>query len=420
MTTEFLGFVFASTLLLSTCATTPTFTKRYASVESPAAQAVTTVELDISVFQVPNATSSRRRLIADLPERAQAEALEAISREKSASTANIVATLSSEIGRSTPSNIPNLLRYSRRIAVTTDISTNVREADRLSKLTTTFELNGQTGAKFSSWSQLSSPYVQVDLGDLTFNQSNNFGASAGFDTLSPDLATLGLTAELSQALSETIRLRETVLPLYGILEGNKAKLVQKGSLGRDLVGIQTIDLIVELEPGSGVSMVSSFAPADNDKKKLAKLSTGTVYPPASCDPLTLTATASGQLRQVISGDETITEADDVINLLPANSKAASVFEIVTQENMKRQMWLIQSNGEVLQYWHPGLQKGTWKNAEFLKFSDVEAIIKWGLSSPTIAELDGLYELSGNGQPITRTFFENANVVSLPLLSGCSK
>ena len=406
-------------LLLSNCATTPTFTKRYNSI-LPDETTTVNVGLELSAFPVTVTRSASTRLIADLPERAQAEAIKAISRDKSVTASSVASTLSSRITAPTSSATPNFIRYSRRIGVTVDVGdiSDSSLADRLTMLETNFELN--SGAKFHSWSQLANPFIQVDLGDLSFEQSSSIGAEAGFDTLSPDLASLNITGELAQELTETVRLRQTVLPLYGVLSGNKAKLVQRGALGRDLVGIQTIDVVIEVEEGGSSSVVSSFTAPNEKTKTPASLTVSQIRPPKNSCPITLTVKADGIIRHVKSGHTTITESDDNIRLLKAKNNTSASYEIIEEEDLKRTGWIIENENSILKMHVLGSTGyGQSKNMVFLNRQQAENFYIWMSESDMIQSKIGKVTFLQGGAKLSKAFFEKAIITPANLTPDCN-
>lgn len=318
----------------------PVYTKRYAAISTPSP---TPVKLELSAFTVAKEKSSDKpRLIADLPDKAQAAAIEAASQGGALTPRQIAELLSQKIEPAKQAvTAVDATSYPIRLAVVVDYPDSgvARAADRLAKLTTTFKLVNANGEEhgaspsFIGWSKLVTDKVEVDLGDVTFKQT----ASSNL-AVSPVPEQVSLGSEFGNEVTEVLRLREQVLPLYGVLTDNTAKLVQTGSLGRDLIGVQSIDITVGFEDAQNVEsrrLATSFTAPDTDKP--GSLSFAEVTYPTNCADVFAEVTTTGQLRHVISGESTVIESDDRIIFQDMKSDPVKV-KLIESEQLRRTIW----------------------------------------------------------------------------------
>ncbi len=405
-TTKSLIFLAGTTIFLSACLG-PKFTKRYDTVRPGSAKENI---LDVSAFVAGSTPSPSVRRLSEIPEDALAEAIKAMSGGAAVTPTQIGALMATRISPSPAQSAPNYTRFSRRIAVTVDYETSsvssIGEADRLTRLRTDFVLSGNESPKFASWSRLSSPLVEVDLGDLQFTQSNTFSAAAEFDTLAPDFAGLDIEGELARELVENVRLRQNILPLYGVLKDHEARLEQRGSLGRDLVGIQTIDLTITVAADDGSRIVTSFQ-APSAARSGPRLQTGIIRPPKSCEPVKLTVNAEGVLRRVIDGDDTNTESDDNVTLqLVGHSGAGDQFDIVSQEQLKVPNWYIrQPGGSTIQMQASGMRGP--QDMFFDSIGEASAFFDYMAGQANPPRRIGSATITVAGNPVSQAFFNTA-------------
>ncbi|MBU1286955.1 MAG: hypothetical protein KJ871_04450 [Alphaproteobacteria bacterium] len=385
----------------------PQFTKRYDKIVATTSNDAN-VALDVSAQLVPNTSDKPATTLISLDPAVQAQALKAISRKESAKPDTITELLGSRIGKSKPGSAPIYTKFEKRIALLVDLPLKAQRdlspADRFERLDTTITLSGSQNPRFISWSKLVCPEVTADLGDLTFKQSGTLGATAGFDTLSPDLSALEIKGELARELTETIRLRETRLACYGVPEGSSARIVQNGVLGRRITGVQTIDMIIEVERLSPESLAISFTPGAPDKK--ASLDFAVIYPPASCTPVTLATSAEGLFRRTIKGDDTVTESDDTVKYLTATGQNAGLdVELVSSEELRVDYVFILVAGTPISVLLPGDVNTS--ALRFVSVSTAETFLGWMSAQEAPPQQLGAATLSLGGNELTQSNYRNA-------------
>lgn len=401
-----LRFIFGTSLgaivLMPLVACGPVYTKRFASINNP--PPVSDATLELSAFVVPKeASSAKPRLIADLPERAQAAAIQAVSQGSALSAKQVAALLSQSIDPPKGSQDKvDAARFPVRLAVIIDYTGSgvSRAADRLAKLNTQFRLGSAGGAdhpaspRFTSWSKLVNDHVEVDLGDVTFKQT----ASSEI-AVNPVTDKVSLGSQFGAEITEVVRLRDQILPLYGVLNGRNAKLVQMGSLGRDLIGVQTIDLTVGFEEVETRRLATSFAPSKDGKP--ANLSTALVTFPANCAAVFAQVEADGILRKVKSGEKTVIESDDTITFENLYSLEKYV-KIIDSEKLKRDVWIIHGrDSNALGISLKGQE--TRNGLEFSSFETAERFLVWlrAQSEPPSSIGDTTMSYSADGEFVSR-------------------
>lgn len=317
--------VFAlSSLLLSGCAST--LLRHYETIEP----STTLPQIQLSVFVANPKASESSPLISGLGERAQAELIRTVAAKMEADSKpeDLLALL-----RKIPDEPEKSCAWATKISSTRKLVLTVLgdlrlPADRLDKLDVTFELNNANGdqqrAKFMSWDHFDSAYGKFDIGTAKFTQSGKISVgreNTGVANL-PSAAgsvtnALKLGAEANNTLEESAAYSLRRMSIGGALTPTSARLVQEGGPNINLFGSSVATLTVSLTPNDHPVGVYSFglkknqvavAPADVRVQRChARF-------PRSSKAIAVTVRARALLRQVNTGDGTVSEGDDNVTL----------------------------------------------------------------------------------------------------------
>lgn len=347
---------FASTL---TACETFSKTKRYDGITTlPSGKGEMHWNADVLVLPVP-AKKPKTKILADLPERAQRALIEASRKEDEAMSASALgALMATKITAVSQQVNRDWTKVPRRIAVSIDYSKIVDEevapADRIDSIRADFFLSqpnivDSQGApisidpvKFSSWSRLENQRRKIDLAELVFTQENKLGAEAGLTTLSPDLDTLGLSGSVTRGLTETLKLKEDQLSIYGALDDSRMFYVEKGAPLTDLGGMTFVDVTLELPHDPRLPFGIESFKVEKSKPKLAG---GTYRIPDTrlCDKeIEITPQINLTARHVVTGGETYLEGDDKVAYLRDGGQLSPVTFLARGEVNERPMWGIYS------------------------------------------------------------------------------
>jgi hypothetical protein len=254
-----------------------------------------------------------------LSERAQAALVQALAAKIPAEKllANIMAEESPKSGGCAWADKTTI---TKRLYVTT-IGELPLPADRIDRLEldVTFS-DGPYRATFRSWDRFDSTHLNIDFGKAVFKQTNTIGLEAG-KTSTANLAddagsiekALGLKAERSTALEETVAYAGRRLSVGSALEADRATLVQEGGPLYTLFGTISATLTVKLQEQDDTMPIFKLTLRDeNGDVAPDKASVTRCYASASprSDPLKLDITGHATLRLVSQGDGTVPEGDD--------------------------------------------------------------------------------------------------------------
>ncbi len=268
------------------------------------------------------------RTIADLPEKAVEAAIKALTADgKPAKASDIVGLLNSELGKTDDKPAQDYTTLSKRIVVTVDglpiLAGGAKPADRLDALKVEFDLLNRAcpGAKFTAWERLTNQRRSVSISQIESESGASFGVSAGLDTLSPDLESLGPSAEITRRLKETIAVKQDQLSLYGGLTEHNLYYVERGAPLVDLGGTTFVDFKMKL-PEIGPFYVADSATLKDGKFDISAR-TVTLADLAKCKQLEIQMGWSAHIRRVIDGANTFIEADDKVHIQKLDVFSAS-------------------------------------------------------------------------------------------------
>jgi|GEM_PF-7097517 len=313
-------------LALGGCATASK-TKRYKSISNK--PIVASVSLNANIFTTKVSSKPKAtKTLADLPERAQKAIIEAANSsgtplkasETGALMATKISTKKTQVNR-------DWTKVSRKLAVAIDYDSGVDPADRIDRLKAKFTLvdpisgtaispgNCDTQACFQGWSRLENQRRKIDLAELVFSQSNEISGKAGLTTLTPDLDVLDVNANITRGLTETLKLKEDQLSIYGGLTDNEVFYVERGAALTDLGGMTFIDVSFSMP----IENISPFGIESISKENGKFNLDGGLYKIpniAYCSKdVKFDAEITSVIRHVVSGGNTFLEGDDSIQFI---------------------------------------------------------------------------------------------------------
>lgn len=341
--------IFVAVLFLSfACAPKPKYTNRFDSYtienKSPSYSAT------ITAFSLPVKDSSKSTTILNLSDRGQAAFIKAVKEYSDENKNDFIKTLASAIKPSSkpPSVILDKTEFSRRVVFSIE-NTSTWPADRIDRVKVTLSFPENINKpEFKSWDKFSSKYETVDLGSLTYTQSNSFSASVSGSIPISSPISIGGEASISRDLQEKLLLRDRRVVSTGQLTTKKAVIIQEGSVGLDLTGNMTVDLIVDvpnIAEGKWITYITNlFNKATPNPPNKVIVKQRLVQSPISCqDPIMGEVVLDYVLRHVPqgfdTGDISIAEGDDKVKLIYGSTKPAE-FVIVPSSELALPVWQI--------------------------------------------------------------------------------
>lgn len=332
----------AVAMVLGGCSAKPQLLKHYA--EDMESSTGGTVKLSVFLANPKGADTSP--LISGLHERAQAALVAAVAAKlpASATPKDLIAALeTSAEPDEKPCAWADKTVVSKRLVFT--LSGNLqRPADRVDKLEVDIAFEDRTArANFTSWDRFDSVYASFNLGTAKFTQTNKLTAGrTNTDTSNlPNAAgsvvkLLSFGAESTNALEESAAYAMRRLSVGGALGKDKATLVQEGGPNLNLFGTSTATVSLKLVPADdprpvyklGLSKAGQpVSPAEVSVERCqAKFAS------SSARPLMLKVTGKATLREVESGDATVMEGDDRLNVRVANLSTDDI-ELLSKDDL---------------------------------------------------------------------------------------
>lgn len=318
-------------LLLTGCAK-PELLRHYQAAERTELKG--DMGLKIRAFAVtPTKGADDPPPVLRLSERAQAAFVEALAAKVPAEKllANVMAD---EPAKASGCGWADKTSVTKRLYVAT-IGELPLPADRMDRLELDVMFTGGPGrATFRSWDRFDSTQLNIDFGKAVFNQTNTISLDAGRtataklpqDAGSVEKA-LGLKAERSTALEESVVYAGRRLSVGSALEPDRATLVQEGGPLYTLFGTISATLTVKLErqihtlPIFKLTLRDEKGDVTPDKVALARCNA--LVPPSSA-PLNLDVVGHATLRLVSQGGGTVPEGDDSVRYAKARVPAGPV------------------------------------------------------------------------------------------------
>ena len=149
-------------------------------------------------------------------------------------------------------------------------------------------------------------------------------------------------------MTEEVSLRQRFVSLSGILGPRSAAIVQDGVVGIDLAGNASLDVVVKVtdvaethvQVFGGLRKPDGSFQDDEDKvtinERLLKFA-------KSSSAIRCSLRTIYTLRQVLGGGRTIVEGDDNVVYRSGDAKSGPSFEMVSQDDLKTFVWVLQVN-----------------------------------------------------------------------------
>ena len=320
-------------LLLGGC-TSPKLLRHYEGVgyANPPTQ-----DLQLSIFPANPKANNDEPLIAGLSERAQAELIRSMAASSSAkgkSGEELLALINKAPdgpSKSCAWAVNNSLTKRVNLAVLGDLQ---KPADRIDKLDITLALSSSDAklnrgpsakrASFASWDRFDSVYGTFNIGSAKFTQSSkvsvgrtNTNTSNLADSAGSVVKVLDLGAEADRSLEESATYALRRLSVGGALTPSTARLVQEGGPNMNLFGSSAVTLSLALATNTDPRGVYAFV-LEKDGNQLTanmvKIERCQDTYPISNAPITADVNAEALLREVTSGDGTVSEGDDQVQM----------------------------------------------------------------------------------------------------------
>jgi hypothetical protein len=361
----------------------PKLTRRYKTM-TPKTGANNSATLTVFALEVPPESSQSN--VFNLSERGQAALITSL-KDKTDSPKALLGAVGSPIAKppQTPSVI-NLTKFKRRVVFSVENNAIQTPADRLMQATIILRLPPDK-SNFVSWDRFASKYEIVDLGKLTFTQTNELN----FDikTVPPGISSIITNADASnkatRSLVEEVTLKQRYVSFTGSLTPSAARIVQQGVVGIDLTGNVAIDLDIAVKenPARPVVLTPSnlFDDKDNPTSPDAVkfLTQELIVPADQANPIEAQATLDYIMRHVVKGDSTIIEGDDEVTLASGATSSITVSLIPTSALEFSIYWLIDpvtKNVMHISKRPGGCSIGNVEPMKFLTYEDAAAFLSW--------------------------------------------
>jgi len=333
----------------------PPLANRYRSLDAPRDDECRSVV--ISGFALPAVDPEKPTTIGNLDGRGQATLLAELSKKIQDPAAFVRAAASPLAPTQSAAPIQDNTRFKRRVVLSLE-NRSGGPADRVAFARILLELPEAGDHEFVGWNKLQTEFAQVDVAKLKRDER----ATRSLDTkVSGSYA--GVSAEAAprfseeQGLSEEVALRQRYVALTGTLTSKHAEILQQSVSGVDLTGNVVIDLEVkagedEVNGPVLVTVVSNLTDKEGNPTPQEKVSIATKLvriADADAAPVEAAMALSYRIREVVTGDATIMEGDDVVAFASSkNCPVTSKLVLLTQDDLKFTTWqLMSTDGDSL-------------------------------------------------------------------------
>lgn len=434
-----------SSLTLASCASfTPT--KRYNNSEKPTLDA-TTRFLSTSYHSIPVPKKSQPKTVFDLAPEGQQAYIEALNARTGTTAPELISSLSKPITTGAKPRT-DYRTFSRRLILTVDHVqlSNQHLGDRpdLSSRLENMRVDivaDHTQLGFTGWSALSNDRKVIDIADLvdTTTQENN--ATAGLDTLSPDLASLSLSGTATRQLAETIRVRADQIKLYGGISTRtdtgageaRAFIVESGAPLTSVGGFRSLDVTVKLKDFKREQAVVAYSgDASAGKAVLSLKEVQVPNNPTICGNAMVDLGIAAELqveaffRTVGKGHKTWIEADDAVTYLQATNgrvdkdksgKVKTVYpnvELIPAADVRARFVRLEGPRK-----HPLIivptSESPGQGTPIASYEMALKLLNDGANNAGFS-ITG-YDMSAGGSSVDQTWFKNAKIVTDRLSCG---
>lgn len=288
----------------------------------------TGTQLELSVFSTAVKAGSSTAPVFQLTERAQAELVKAIDGRmpKESAAALVAALIDVPEDPVAECAFADKTVFSKQLQITL-LGNLDFPADRVDKLTVRLNIVDRDSFQFLSWDRFDSVYLSYNFGTATYTQTNKLNFDAGLASTSNKAddkgsiaRDLGISAEHSNSLSESVSYASRRLTIGGALAPYQATLVQEGGPNISLFGTSTAKISLRMTPTVQNNPVYKLTYPDGDKTAQDKVGVLRCQAKvlATAAPLALEVWATAVVRKVVERDDTITESDDAAQYIPVH------------------------------------------------------------------------------------------------------
>lgn len=363
--------MFTIAFLLNACSFSGHLTRRYSGMTPIKIDTIgKCVGINSYAIEKEKPAAPSKKTIFDLTSEAQKELIKQIGINETLSN-NIVKNIASSLSLApTPNssnlNIVDVTVFTKTLVITTKNLLHF-PADRISKININLKFDDRI--KLLSCNKITTDYQLIDIGKLNYSNSNSAeltgNLSSGLTSVVGSTGSLanemtntlingtnttntgnnvskntngststntdtgvnsqGLTGKLSasRSFAEEVLLKQRIVTLSASITDNTLSLYQDGISGVDLTGNIITDIVFDGNSGKqDIATDTYFSIGDltnkdnvfNDAAKLKITETIVSYFNFKED-ITATISFDADYRHVVSGDKTITESDDKIQLL---------------------------------------------------------------------------------------------------------
>ncbi|GAA4275780.1 hypothetical protein GCM10022259_05040 [Aquimarina mytili] len=298
------------------------------------------------------------KTIFDLSPKGQNSLITEISKKVNNSS-DLIKKLGSNLSIKPKKNIRVIDRTIVEKQIVLSVSNNSHmPANRISKINITLDLGDDI--KLLSCNKIATSYETLDLGKLNYSNTNQASltgnastaigsekTSAGDDTTNSKTSSNGAgltgTVSASSTFSEEVMLRQRRVALNATISDNKLSLYQDGIVGIDLTGNIIADIVFEIKDANVLPVYTFKGLVDKNKKigepKDIIVSEILEVLPNVTNDIRATISYEADFREVISGDKTISESDDVIKLYHGTvSNETNEVLIPKEKLMNQKLW----------------------------------------------------------------------------------
>lgn len=289
--------------------------------------------VQLSVFPANPGAVQESPLVLVLSENAQAALIRSLSDKMSASggATELMSTLATPTVPSADSCAwANKTSMSKRL-VFTALGNLTKPADRLDKLDIQLIMKQGSGisaqspaASFVSWDRFKSDYLAYPMGTAKLTQVNKFNAGmkrTGTGNLPDGAGSLekvfNLGYEADRTLEESAQYALGRLSVGGALTPTTARLVQEGGPNVTLFGSSSATISFSLASYGYPAPVYTFTLQHDNKVAeplQVKFDRCLSNFPRSNQPIIAGVSGTAWLREVVSGDGTVSEGDDTVRM----------------------------------------------------------------------------------------------------------
>lgn len=233
------------------------------------------------------------------------------------------------------------------------------------------------GARFEGWDKLVTAFQTIDLGSLTFTQKRDVSAELGL-TLPAALLGAAPTVRSSSGsqLEEQQTLKDRVVMVNGVLRPDSAVLLEQGGLGLDLTGNLATDFLIRMTRSQGAQITRVTHPrmatggVDCGTKPVFQRQA--VKFPTDTVPVRANLVLTYRFRHVKTGDQTVQEGDDDVDLVEVTQDLGPI-ELIPAQALTVRVFRLESGGGTLSEFRSATSAPV---LEFATYDDAARMANW--------------------------------------------